>query len=122
MKARRDWGPAPASMTDRRRQPRYRCSATITVRAADGPVLPGISVEISESGMSAVVQGLLKVGDSVELEPVAGGKLGALVRHKLGGLYGFEFVTPSEQQVRRIADHCNNLGKHLWVGRGKLRR
>jgi hypothetical protein len=81
-------------------------------------VISGKSVEISESGMSAVAGGLRKVSETVELEPVAGGKLGARVRHMLGGLYGFEFVSPSEEQVRRIAENC----KKLDVYRGKLRR
>jgi hypothetical protein len=47
---------------------------------------------MSESGMSVMAGGVLKVGERVELEPVAGGKASAPLRHKLGRLYGFEFV------------------------------
>jgi hypothetical protein len=103
---------APAIVSERRRRPRYRFSAQMTIFTADGAAMSAISVDISESGMSAVADGLLKVGETVELEPVAGGKLSALVRHKLGGLYGFEFVSPGAEQVRRIAENCRMLGRH----------
>lgn len=68
--------------------------------------------------MSAVASGVLKVGETVELEPVAAGKVRARVRHKLGALYGFEFVGPSEEQARPIAEDCQKLD----VCRRKLRR
>jgi PilZ domain len=118
MKAERVPATTPPIISERRRKPRYWCSVPVTIRAADGAIIPGISVEMSESGMSAVASGLLKVGQRVELERVAGGSLWAEVRHKLGGLYGFEFVELGEKQVRRIAENCKKLDVH----RGKSRQ
>ena len=74
--------------------------------------MPGISVEISASGMSAMVSGLLKEGETVELEPVAGGRTQARVRHKLGRLYSFEFVDLTSDQAARIAEGCQWFGRY----------
>lgn len=74
--------------------------------------MPGISVEISASGMSAMVSGLLREGETVELEPVAGGRTRAPVRHKLGRLYGFEFVALTTDQVARITEGCQRFSKY----------
>jgi hypothetical protein len=90
---------------DRRRSPRYRCSESLIIRYEGGSSFTGVSVELSEAGMSAMANGLLRVGDVVEVEPVAGGKVSAQVRHKLGQLYGFEFVKISAEQVRRIEEN-----------------
>ena len=102
---------------ERRKRPRYMYSATMTVRSQQGRAMPGISVEISETGMSAMVSGLLTAGETVELEPVAGDKTTALVRHKLGRLYGFEFVGLKAEQAARIAENCKNLGRFQSGGR-----
>lgn len=78
---------------------------------ADGSTMPGLSVEISQGGMSAVASsGVLRVGETVELEPVAGGRASAVVRYKLGELYGFAFVELSVEQAQRIAESCEKLG------------
>jgi len=95
---------------ERRRYPRYLFSAAMTVRSAEGMAMPGISVEMSASGMSAMVSGLLREGDTVQLEPVAGGRTSARVCHKLGRLYGFEFMDLSAEQLSRIAENCKRLG------------
>jgi hypothetical protein len=91
---------------ERRRHPRFLISALMTVQLKDGISMPGISVDMSASGLSAMVSGLLTEGDTVLLEPVAGGPASARVRHKLGRLYGFEFVHLTEQQGERIAESC----------------
>jgi hypothetical protein len=93
----------------RRRHPRYRYSVPFTIRRGEGPAIPAISLEISESGISALVGDQLKVGDQVELEPIGGGKMTAVVRHNTGMLYGFEFVNPSSEQIRKIAERCEML-------------
>jgi|SRR5271154_3060338 len=109
---------ASPSAVERRRRPRYLFSLAMTIRSADGLAMHGISVEISESGISAMVSGLLTPGDTVELEPVAGGRMPAVVRHKLGRLYGFEFVGLSAEQAGRIAENCERLGKYHSQTRG----
>jgi hypothetical protein len=84
----------------------------MTIRFADGSALRGMRVEIRESGLSAMADGLLSIGDTVELEPVAGDRMRAQVRHKLGPLYGFAFLDPSEEPVRRIGGSCKKFGSY----------
>ena len=91
--------------TERRRSPRYRFSEAVAVQCPGGPLMTGISVEISQGGMSAMVNGLLQVGDAAEIYPVAGGPVRARVRHKLGLLYGFEFTEISAVQIRQITEN-----------------
>lgn len=69
----------------------------------------GITVEISESGLSAAVNDSLMVGDRFELEPIAGGKVFASVRHKTGKIYGFEFVDLTQEQAARLKETWEKL-------------
>jgi c-di-GMP-binding flagellar brake protein YcgR len=110
MKTEHDSKQAPAQVSERRRSPRYWLSVLLTIRAADGSAMQGLSVEISEGGMSAMASAPLNVGDAVELEPVEGGRVSAVVRHKLGQMYGFEFVELSGEQAQRIAERCTEFG------------
>ncbi len=98
---------------DRRRCLRYRFTGPMTIRRERGSVMPALSVEISEGGMSAMASGLLSVGEKVELDPVAGGTAPAIVRHKLGELYGFEFVGLSVDQAQRIVNKCRKFRMRL---------
>jgi len=104
---------------DRRRHPRYRFSVPISIRSVDGAVTPGISIEISASGMSAIAADSLKLNDTVELEPIAAGKVLAVVRHNLGRIYGFEFLNLTPEQTQRITESCKFLpqyrGKSLGI-------
>jgi hypothetical protein len=120
MKSHNDSTSAPAASPNgqnRRRSIRYRSSESLVIRCEGGSSFTGVSVEINEGGMSAMANGILKVDDAVELEPVAGGKISACVRHKLGQLYGFEFVKITTEQARRIeADY-----KKSYASRAALR-
>lgn len=68
----------------------------------------GISLDISEGGLGALVKGELRVGDTVSLElrlSDADLKAVAIVRHSLSGRSGFEFLglTPDEKhQIARL--------------------
>jgi len=86
---------------ERRRHPRFLFSASMTVRLQDGISMSGISVDMSTSGLSAMVSGALSEGDTVTMEPVAGEPASARVGHKLGRLYGFEFVDLSAEQTAK---------------------
>jgi len=70
-----------------------------------------VSLEISESGMSALVSGALPVGEAVDLEPIAGSRVSALIRRHNGKIYGFEFLNLTQAQVRQIAQDCKALPK-----------
>ena len=91
---------------DRRRHARYRFSEPMKVCRQDGACLDGISVELSQSGMSAMISGILTPGDVVRLQPVTGVNTAAVVRHKLGMLYGFEFLELAIEQAGKIAERC----------------
>jgi hypothetical protein len=91
---------------DRRRHPRYRFSEPMKVCRPDGACLDGVSVELSQSGMSAMIRGSLAPGDVVRLQPVTGVDTAAVVRHKLGMLYGFEFLELANEQAGKIAERC----------------
>jgi hypothetical protein len=100
---------ASQNVPDRRRHPRYRYSAPITVLASDGSLVPGITLEISESGLSAVFGVPLRVGDTTEVGLVAGGKASARIRRNLGKVYGFEFLGLTTEQAEQIRDKCKML-------------
>ncbi len=95
--------------SDRRRHRRYRSSVPIIIRSADGVVKRGISIEISESGLSAITSDSLKVDDTVELEPIAGDKVQAVVRRNTGRVYGFEFLGLTAEQTQLIIESCKRL-------------
>jgi hypothetical protein len=104
---------------DRRRHPRYRLSVPLTIRGADGAVSRGISVEISTSGLSAIVAEPLQLDDTVELEPISAVNVLALVKRRIGKIYGFEFLELTAEQTQRIVDRCKSLpryrGKSLGI-------
>ena len=100
---------AALSGGERGKFPRYRYSAPITVRAANGLEVQGMSVEISECGMSAVTRASLGVGDSVDVDPIGGGAVSAVVRRSLGRLCGFEFLNLSAAQAGKIREMCRML-------------
>ena len=105
-------------LTDRRRHSRYRFSEPMKVCRQDGACLDGISVELSQSGMSAMIRGTLTPGDVVRLQPVSGVTTAAVVRHKLGMLYGFEFLELAIDQAARIAERCRKC--EPWRSNAKV--
>jgi hypothetical protein len=68
-----------------------------------------MSLEISESGVSVLIGDVLTVGETVELEPVAGGRVSALIRRHCGKIYGFEFMNLTSGQIQRIVESCKVL-------------
>ena len=100
------------SSVDRRGHPRYRLSVPLTIRSVDGICIPGISIEISESGLSAIASEALPLDDTVELDSVVGEKVQARVRRRIGRVYGFEFLNLTEAHSRQIAERCKTLPRH----------
>jgi hypothetical protein len=97
---------------DRRGHPRYCFSVPLTIRSVDGICIPAISIEISLSGLSAVASKALPLDKTVELDPVVGEKVQALVRRRVGRVYGFEFLNLTETHSRQIAERCKTLPRH----------
>jgi hypothetical protein len=98
-----------ANSSDRRKQPRYRFSAPITVRKSDGTRISSMSVEISQSGMSIATTENLPSGDPIKIEPVGGAEASAVIRHRHGNFYGLEFLNLAPVQAERIKDSCRTL-------------
>jgi hypothetical protein len=113
--------PEPSASTntaiDRRRHPRYRFAAPISVRTSESMVIEGMTLEISESGLSAVLSSPVKIGDSVQLEPIASGTVTARVRYNVGKVYGFEFLQISEIQIEKLRDDCRRLPHYPRVNK-----
>jgi hypothetical protein len=73
-------------------------------------MLTATQFEISEGGLSAATTtALLKVGDEVQLTPVMGEHVNAIVRRKQGTMYGFEFVGIPTKIQELIRNACSAL-------------
>jgi len=68
-----------------------------------------MTFEISEGGLSAATPNILRIGEVVELNPVLGYRLKAIVRRKHGAMYGFEFLWLTEEQKASIRAKCQSL-------------
>jgi c-di-GMP-binding flagellar brake protein YcgR len=99
------------SSTDQatRRYPRWIYSAPLTVRHLDaGGVrkLRGITLDLSEGGMGALIQGILNLGEAVEIdlhfEQHAFNAV-AIVRHTSSIRSGFEFLGMTAEERAQIA-------------------
>ena len=96
---------------ERRRHSRHRYSKSVEIRVANPRGRHdefAMTFEISESGISAATPNILLVGGRVELNPVMGFRLPAIVRRKNGAMYGFEFVGLSEQRRECIRKQCES--------------
>jgi hypothetical protein len=100
------------TLPDRRRHARYRFSVPINIYAAGGVAIRGISLEISESGLSAITATSLQLGAIVELEPVLSNRVSALVRRNVGRIYGFEFLNLTAEQTRQINESCKTRARY----------
>ena len=93
-----------------RRHPRFPLHTDIRVYSRSAGLLTGYTVDISESGISAMLRLELPIGELVELEfelpsgPVA---IRAMVRHKIAFRYGFQFVEPEPEGA--IKATCSRL-------------
>ena len=94
-----------------RRCPRFKLETNIRVYPRDCPVVRGRTVDISESGIAAILTVEVPVGEVVRLEftlsddPVV---VHALVRQRNAFRYGFQFVDSGPAQAL-IARTCRRL-------------
>ncbi|HZW81661.1 MAG TPA: PilZ domain-containing protein [Candidatus Deferrimicrobiaceae bacterium] len=82
-------------LADARRQPRFKLDAQIRINTKTCGVLEGRTVDISESGISAMLKLEVPVGEFVELQftlPFGPVTVYALVRQRNAFRYGFQFV------------------------------
>jgi c-di-GMP-binding flagellar brake protein YcgR len=101
----------------RRREPRYISSIPVAMQRflRFGPVVTrGVTLDISMRGMSALVCGALRVGETVVIElpsrdePV---EMLATVRHNGDANSGFEFFPLSTLAEQEIQDWIERLSK-----------
>jgi hypothetical protein len=100
-----------------RRHPRFKLQTDIRVYPRSAGVLKGYTVDISESGISAMLKLGVSTGEVAELEfklpsgPVA---IRAVVRYQTAFRYGFQFVEPDPQGV--IKATCSYLATQCKAG------
>ena len=103
---------ATFAKSDRRRHVRYRYSAPIYAYLGNTESVRAMTIEISESGLSAALGVELQIGDTVHLAPVGGGTVIAQVRRRIGKIYGFEFLQISAEQTSSLRATCLRLPRY----------
>jgi hypothetical protein len=80
---------------DARRSPRHPFETKICIYARNRPVVRGYTVDISESGIAAMLTDEIRLNEVVRLEfTISGGEVEVLasVRQRNAFRYGFEFI------------------------------
>jgi PilZ domain len=90
---------------DKRRQPRFKLEAAISINSRTCGRLKGQTVDISESGIAAILKLEVPLGELVELEftlPSGPVIVYAMVRQRRAFRYGFQFVksAPSQEIIQ----------------------
>ena len=97
--------------TEARRQPRFKIEIDITINSRTNGTLKGHTVDISESGIAAILPIEAPLGEIVELSfalPCGPVRIPATVRQRNACRYGFEFVDQGlvHEFIRRM---CRDL-------------
>jgi PilZ domain len=98
-------------MVDARRQPRFKLEVDISIHSRTCGTLKGHTVDISESGISAMLRMEVPLGELVELDftlPFAPVTIYAAARQRNAFRYGFEFVD-SDSVHEFIRRTCRDL-------------
>src|ERR1700730_1178489 len=86
------------TITDARRYPRFKIEVDIRIKSRTCGLLKGRTVDISESGIAAMLTIEVPLGEVVDLSftlPDGPVTLSATVRQKNAFRYGLEFVVPN---------------------------
>ena len=105
-------------IVDARRHRRFKLEVNIRVYPRDCPVVRGDTVDISESGISAMLRVEVPVGEVVRLEfalPLGDVEVLAMVRQRNAFRYGFQFVE-SSSALDLIGRTCGQLAVEQSVG------
>jgi len=94
-----------------RQCPRFKLDVEIQVYSRSGGLVTGRTVDLSESGMAALLKMEVPLGEVVQLEftlPLGLVEVAALVRQQLAFRYGFQFVEqgPARELIVRT---CRDL-------------
>jgi c-di-GMP-binding flagellar brake protein YcgR len=96
---------------DARRHPRFKLETEICVYPRNRAVVRGDSVDISESGISAILREEIPLNEVVRLEfslPPGAVEVLAMVRQRNAFRYGFQFLE-SDRAHQLIRRTCNEL-------------
>ena len=88
-------------VVDARRSPRFKLEVEVRVYPRNTSVVRGHTVDISESGISAILKTEVPVGEVVRLEltlPLGAVEIHAMVRQRNAFRYGFQFVESASTQ------------------------
>lgn len=99
------------TIADARRYPRFKIEVDIRINSSTCGVLKGHTVDISESGIAAMLIIEPPLGEVVELNftlPFGTVTIHAMVRQKNAFRYGFEFVD-SDSALDAIRRTCRKL-------------
>lgn len=108
------------TFVEARRHPRFKLEIDIRIYPRESPVVRGHTVDISESGISAMLRVEVPLGEVVRLEftlPFGEVEVHALVRQRNAFRYGFQFVEASSAQdvigrtCRQLAVEQSVLGR-----------
>ena len=111
MDLRSEFARSTGLAVDARRHPRYKLEVGICVYARDSEVVRGRTVDISESGISAILPIEVPVAEVVRLEftlPTGDVEIHAMVRQRNAFRYGFQFLESSTAQDQ-IGRTCRQL-------------
>lgn len=105
-------------LVDARGQPRFKVGVDIRIDSKTCGVLKGHTVDLSESGVSAMLRIEVPLGELVELQftlPFGPVRVYATVRQRNAFRYGFQFVesTPAQEVIRNT---CRSLKIEQSVG------
>jgi hypothetical protein len=88
-----------SEFVDARRQPRFRVEVAIRIYPRNSQVIRGHTVDLSESGVSAMLEDEVPVGELVRVEftlDFGAVELHAIVRQRTAFRYGFQFLELGE--------------------------
>ena len=108
-------------MTETRCQPRFKIEIDIAINSPTCGVLKGHSVDLSESGIAAMLPIEVPLGENVDLSltlPSGPVTIHAIVREKNAFRYGFEFVDSASMHelIRRTCrDLAVDHALSLWI-------
>jgi hypothetical protein len=100
-----------SGIADQRRHPRFTLDVAIRIYPRNRPVIRGNTVDISESGISAMLREEVAIGEIVRLEfslPMGDVELLAMVRHRTAFRYGLQFLEAGSAQSM-IGRTCRQL-------------
>lgn len=109
-----------ADLIERRRQSRFKLAVEIVIHSKTAGLVKGQTVDLSENGISAILNFELTIGELVDLDftlPFGRVTIYAVVRQRSAFRYGFRFAE-SSFLADVIRPTCRVLAMQQYIGRG----